>query len=985
MPDTQRFLDSIWPSDSLYCLMLYPLNGGRPHHKVFRSKADVFTFIDRNKRQFDIYHTVHTLAHTRIWNDLKRGRLPDDAPPGKTQGGWSVRTSANMASAQALYLDLDVGKADGYTSQREAVDDLRRFCGDVGLPKPTIVSSGYGVHAYWTLTEPVDSHVVWAPMAQMLKTLTAALELRVDTEVTADVARILRPVGSINHKRGGSEPVRLLTSGAPTTPDDMNALLEAACVANQASVIPGGAGGAIPGVQASVGQDASSIVAQPYDGPLSPLEDVLSACGQIKRMADDPAHVSEPEWYAMLGVVVHTREGLAAAHTVSQGHPGYDHDETQIKAERAAALPPTGCAKLRSASGVHASICDGCPFWSKVKGPMAASRLAAAPAPSPKAQFVLDDVVVEEIAIPDPPKPFRRMRDGWIGIDTEDKNGSLKVVPVLLGDLYPVRRMRETDGPDTIQWRYHAKNGEGMRTFKMTGSEFVADKTLDGIVADNGIYVEDPKRLRHYMSFYLRHLASRHKADELHGALGWTDGYENFVMGDRMLTPAGVKPALLTPDAINVAKALRTGGTLQGQVDALKFYDDHRYVGRQIYIVASLATPWLYITRQLGLVINAVGPGGTSKSTTLRAAASIWGSPADFVHSGLSHSHTRRGVELYASALSNLPICLDEISLMGDMEARAFVMGASQKGAGPKGARHGGLQDLATSRKHSIYMTNSNRSLIDMTGGQDDDIAAAAAMRVLEFQFERTSVHSKAEADTFINDIMTHYGHIGPAMMKELVPRREQVERAILKRMAEIDAKLGLTSQERFRSAGFAASLTMMDLAKAMGLISWSSKNALAFLAGHQLDVMRDTDNRIAHQSDPVTVLTDFIQANHGGMLVVQSGQLGASWMELEPSHRLTIHFDASALKMWVSRTQLRDYCQRRGVSPNALIADLIQRKVVLDENARFALGAGTKHMTARGRCILIDVAHPDLAAAAASTVQQAQAGNVIPMAARKP
>lgn len=79
-------------------------------------------------------------------------------------------------------------------------------------------------------------------------------------------------------------------------------------------------------------------------------------------------------------------------------------------------------------------------------------------------------------------------------------------------------------------------------------------------------------------------------------------------------------------------------------MEALRFYDDPRYVARQFYIAASAAAPWLYITRQLGLVINAVGAGGTSKSTTLRAAASVWGDPANFIQSGLSHSHTRRGL-----------------------------------------------------------------------------------------------------------------------------------------------------------------------------------------------------------------------------------------------------------------------------------------------------------------------------------------------------
>lgn len=962
MPDAMQFLESVLPDAGLYCLYIHPLTAPRGKHKLVHNFSEILQAVDANKHKADVYFAVHTLRERRIWNVHKQGPLPSDAPAGATKGGWSIRTHANALEAKAVYLDLDVGKADGYATQRDALIDLRRFCDETGLPKPTIVSSGHGVHVYWTLVRSVDSALTWLTMASHLKALCWTLGLRTDQSVTADRARILRPVGSINHKRGQKAAVKALAWGAPNDPDALLLALTNASATHGSTPDPistvSGASGASTG-------DASALEGRTFDGALAPLEDVLTACAQIRRMADDPASVSEPEWYAALGVVVHTAEGVEAAHEISRGHPGYDHAETQAKAERAAALPPTGCPKIRSVSGAHAGLCDGCKFWGRTKGPMTASRLAAPSAPAPRLLLRTSEDVVEEIVAPDPPQPYKRMKDGWIVMHSQTKEGQDILIPIVGGDLYPVMRMREANGPDMQKWRYHPRNGEGVRDFTVQGSTFVDASKLIGIVADQGIYVEDPKKLGHYMSFYLRHLASRHKAAPQHAALGWTAGYESFVLGAKMIAPDGVKPALLNGDASVVSAPLHARGTLEAQVEALRFYDDPRYVARQFYIAASAAAPWLYITRQLGLVINAVGAGGTSKSTTLRAAASVWGDPANFIQSGLSHSHTRRGLDLYAASLSNLPVCIDEISLMGEHEARAFVMGVSQKGAGPKSDRSGHLREMVESRKHSVFLTNSNRSLIDMTSAQDDDIAGAAAMRVLEIPFAGLDVHSKAEADAFIAQIMENYGHVGPLLMRELVPRRERVERAIFQRMLQVDKALGLTSAERFRSASFATTLMTIDFMRSVGLVGWSSDEALEWLRATQLNHMRRLDERVQIQSDPVSVLSDYFGANHGATVIVQGGAANAVWTELEPNGRLEVHYDIPSKTIWVSRNGLRTYCTRRGVNANALVADLVSRGVVTQDDVRFTLGHGTKHGIARSRCVKIDASHPEIAAAA--------------------
>ncbi len=59
-----------------------------------------------------------------------------------------------MNSLKALYLDLDCGEGkastgSGYATQLDALEALRDFCEKCGLPRPLIVDSGGGIHAYW--------------------------------------------------------------------------------------------------------------------------------------------------------------------------------------------------------------------------------------------------------------------------------------------------------------------------------------------------------------------------------------------------------------------------------------------------------------------------------------------------------------------------------------------------------------------------------------------------------------------------------------------------------------------------------------------------------------------------------------------------------------------------------------------------------------------------------------------------------------------
>lgn len=121
------------------------------------------------------------------------------------------RKAVDAIGAQCFWLDLDVGedkakKGKGYASADIALEALGKFEATYDLPPPTIVRSGYGLHVYWRLTELAHADE-WLYCARMLKAAAERSGLLADESRTADLASILRPVGTFNRKKATPVPV----------------------------------------------------------------------------------------------------------------------------------------------------------------------------------------------------------------------------------------------------------------------------------------------------------------------------------------------------------------------------------------------------------------------------------------------------------------------------------------------------------------------------------------------------------------------------------------------------------------------------------------------------------------------------------------------------------------------------------------------------------------------------------------------------------
>ena len=143
------FLSSVLADEGMYCIV--GLKKGAPRQTFVETVEEIDGVVDGLIAQgFDAYFGC-----------------------AKYLNASEGRTAKNAKWFKAFWLDLDCGEGKPYETQSVALDALKQFVTDTGLPRPTIVNSGRGVHVYWILATPIFYND-WKPTAEAFKKFCAA-------------------------------------------------------------------------------------------------------------------------------------------------------------------------------------------------------------------------------------------------------------------------------------------------------------------------------------------------------------------------------------------------------------------------------------------------------------------------------------------------------------------------------------------------------------------------------------------------------------------------------------------------------------------------------------------------------------------------------------------------------------------------------------------------------------------------------------------
>ena len=170
--------------------------------------------IKNGKVKQEFYNTIKGISDSStqalIWESDSYYSMATYIQPSK---GSPNRKKESVRRFKSLWIDLDISDGTAFPTQKDGLLALKEFIKATGLPKPTIVSSGIGLHIYFTLNQAIEL-AQWEPLAHALKARIISEGFKVkDTGVSIDAVRILRLPETVNYKKGKKTDVKLLCLG----------------------------------------------------------------------------------------------------------------------------------------------------------------------------------------------------------------------------------------------------------------------------------------------------------------------------------------------------------------------------------------------------------------------------------------------------------------------------------------------------------------------------------------------------------------------------------------------------------------------------------------------------------------------------------------------------------------------------------------------------------------------------------------------------
>ncbi len=793
---------------------------GFKHHVEESIEAAAATASRLDGQEEAVYHACAGFLKPQVTvtrPDHKTGEMVEKA---------AIRIADNAGWARSFWVDLDVGTSTEtlrkYATQREAAADILRVCKEQGIPSPMLVSSGYGVHAYWPLDADLPIHY-WFKVACRFKALLAHLNVRQDPSRTADAASVLRPVGSHNRKNGGEKAVKLILDAQPMSLSDFaKPVLEAAKRL---------------GVQDTIGKKKQALNSDLFGGhdyPPSSAAQAASKCQALAEVRDSGGNVPEPVWRAALGLIKFCTEGEELAHEWSRGHAGYDPYETQEKFERWAGGPAT-CSLFAS----H-GMCNGCQYAGKITSPI---RLGIELPEQPPTQAPVQRELVAEAApvqpepertgdgllvLPPLPESMRQSfayRNGTLFFKYEDDEGVPQLLAVCQEYIVPyavVRPLGDAKQGNKAMlkcWRYTLANTREEITLPFAAMA-TGGKDLVVAFGEMGIAVEGGPMTK-YMKNWIAELKLQSEDSLSVERMGWQGN--DFIVGATRYTAEGRAPASLSGQLKSYATAFAPTGTLEDWVRLIdEAYNRPGQEQFQFIMACGFGAALLpFVGDYRGIIVSAVSyKSGQGKTTAQRAAMSIYGD-ASRLETAFGRQ-TQNALYEKLGAMGNLPFMIDEVSNI-DSATLADMAYAISQGIQKDRLQKDGAMRAQREPWQTLVLTSGNRSLIQALAA-DGSAREPEMRRIFEFPFQVVSDLPKSKADRIFRELSRHSGVAGPVFVDYIVRNRSTVQALVEAVSDKVNELFALKREERFWGAAITAALAGLQIANKLGLVGFTVK-----------------------------------------------------------------------------------------------------------------------------------------------------------------
>ena len=886
------------------------------------------------------------------------------------------RTQDNVVAVRCSWLDIDTRESkpkETYANRKEALIELMEFCKATSMPRPLVVSSGYGLHVYWPYTRDVTRQQ-WKQIATLLKAACEKYGLAVDRSRTTDEASVLRPVGTHNHK---TEPklVKMVQRGETVDPDDLLVIL-ANYLGDDIDMFSQPA----PSRMADLNSDLKGGITYQE----SSAELIAQHCNVVAHVRDAKGDTDQPTWYHVLGVVAFTTEGEDKCHEWSKGYDGYSANETANKIAQAKQYAPTSCDKL---SQCQPDICKACPHFGKITSPISLGTVRGEPQ-----TFVVTPEIATQTptSVMDYPNGYGYgTLDGekdkclWYIAKVPDDQGNQVDRKFFLCDvnLYPIARIQDGEGLGSMRLRMKTKRGY-VREFnidlQMIGR---GDKSVMAELAKHEISVPSANRakMEAYLNSWISKLRDEYVATPSVEQYGW---HENgIVTGHQYIAPDGDLNAVLTGSALKLAKYFGPTGDLDAWVEGVdRGFNMPGFEGLQFNILLSFAAPLfsLYGVANGGVTVYAHSAlSGYAKTSSQCVGLSAWCFHPKVILR--ENNFTINALYSRIGTLGNLPVIVDEMTNADAKFASVLVFSASSGTGKARLQQNGAEQD--TKDWSTIVAASGNRLLSEKLSLHRGNAQAELA-RIFEFTLTRRPPVPEGGAQALMKIFEDNYGLAGPVFARYIVDNRDKVTDMMFKMKDAFDKRNNIQTHERYWSMLIGSVLTALVICRKLKLVDFDVAAVQAWI---ELELANNRGIVAAAVSDPLEQFGDMLNDIWRGVLVTEGeGNLAqglhASVIGNGPQGNITgrsIHPDrTSAGKLYISVAAAKAWCEQQGTSYKEMNDALVKEGWASPTIKRMSLGKGTRQYSALGGPVKVWEINPS--AVTSATGSSASAAKIV-------
>lgn len=915
MTSRNLFLSTVLATEGLYCVV--GLKKGNPKQQFVGTVEEVDSLVDSLVEQgYDAYFGCAKY---------------------ETDEG---RTTKNAKWFKSFWLDLDCGEGKEYENQAIALNGLKQFCEATGLPRPTIVNSGRGIHAYWPLEE-VIFYNDWKPTAEALKKLCAIKSLYADVSVTADAARILRVPETLNFKNP-TEPykVAVMLMSKPVKFEEFKEKLGVDLLT------------AMPATKRPLDEATKALMGNRISKFANIMLKGDKGCAQLNYIYTNQADVSEPLWFSGLSIAKFCDDRDTAIHRISDQHPDYSPAATEDKLNHIKG--PHSCAEFESK---NPNGCEGCQHKGRITSPIVlGSEIAAATAEDNIVSIKNDTLGTKvTVEIPEYPFPYFRGKNGGVykrGISNPDNEEESEDVLVYENDLYVVKRLIDPELGEMVWMKLHLPK-DGIREFSVPLTSVLAKDKLREVIAAKGVAALSKQMdgIMAYITRWVKELQNMDNAEKSRAQFGWTN--ENtFVIGDREIKTGETVYSPPSSATINLVPAYGKKGTLDNWKRVANWYARPGMEARAFNLFAGFGTPLLRFTNLKGVQIHLTDDGsGTGKTTIEMMINSIFGHPDQTM---LLEQDTFKSKMHRMGTIQNLPACIDEITNMPNEEISNLAYIGTQGRGRNRMMSQSNSERINNTTWALILWTSGNRSVHDVLYSMKT-FPEGELMRVVEINIPRDGTMSKEETDELYSMMFENYGVAGEVYLQYIVAHREAIIDLIKDTQARFDADAGLTQRERFYSALAAVALVGGLIAKKCGLHDIDTGPVYKWAVNYFAQASKSVKPNAANPLDQLGI---FLNEHSQNLLVINSEVDSRTHIEQAPIQlpyrELITRYEPDTKLLFITTKHFRDWCTKSQASYKT-IADSLEKDGIAQAGIKKRLARGTKLNTPAVNTLVID------------------------------